>query len=87
MGAVSASDYRLFDVIPCTESELRPCTHYQDIPEPPSYLCQVSQCSGAVDSQEHSLESTRDMSSLDSNKDCNYSQLEYQGLQQSLYNR
>lgn len=74
--AVSASDYRLYDVIPCTESELRPCTHYQDIPEPPSYLCQVSQCSGAVESQDHSLDSTRDMSSLDSNKDCNYSQLE-----------
>ena len=36
----------------------------------------MSQCSGAVDSQENSLESTRDMSSLDSNKDCNYSQLE-----------
>jgi len=74
--AVSASDYRLFDVIPCTESELRPCTHYQDIPEPPSYLSQVSQCSGAVDSQEHSMESTRELSSMDSTKDCNFSQLE-----------
>ena len=38
---VSATDYRLYDVIPCTESELRPATHYQDIPDPPSYLCQV----------------------------------------------
>ena len=31
------------------------------------YLCQVSQCSGAMDSQENSL---------DSNKDTNYSQLD-----------
>ena len=38
---VSASDYRLYDVIPCTESELKPLTHYQEVLEPPSYLSQV----------------------------------------------
>lgn len=82
---VSASDYRLYDVIPCTESELKPLTHYQEVLEPPSYLSQVSQCSGAVDSQEHSLESTKDMSSLDSTKESNCSQLESSKEYSNLY--
>lgn len=85
MSGVSACDYSLSEVIPCTESERRPATHFQEREVSSQLYSQGgSMESGARTGEFSSLESNKDEGNKEEERNKDGSRREYSNLETSV---